>query len=354
MRHPLAMIATAMLFACAGDETKTNTGDTGQACTNAIQTQFPQPGATDAYYRTKVRFTLLTADPGATISVADAAGTAVAGDVSVDGVVVTFTPSAPLAPSTSYTVTLSYECGDAEVSWTTSEVGNPLDVDVTNKVYDLDLASGEWIQPAGVGELIAGLVTDVEVLVSPVDVGAEIELLGALGTGADAQDICTETFALTGAAFEDPYFELAADVLPLEIEGITANIEDLFLGGAFAPDGTSISGTELRGSVDTRPLDEVIVPGGDVGATCDLVADFGVPCAPCADGSGDFCLSIAVENIYAAEIDADPLVERTTAEIDVDPACGATTGTTPTGTSTGTGTGTGTGTSTGTGTGTTP
>ncbi|MBX2800426.1 MAG: Ig-like domain-containing protein [Myxococcales bacterium] len=333
MKHHFAALGAMFLFACSGgtDTDKTTddpdpTGDTGntQVCQNTIQSAFPADGETEAYYRTNVRFVLLTSDAGATISVADADGNPVSGSSSVDETIVEWVADGDLTPSTSYVATLSYECGDESVTWSTNEIGGKVTVDVTDKVYDLDLASGEFVEPPTVGDLLGAVIKskDIQILVSPTAVNTEVTFLGALGNGDGTQDICSESFSLAGASYDNPDFELTAKVLPLEIADVQVEIGDLLLSGTFAPDGTSIQGTTLFGTVDTRPLVPVLAEGGKDDAVCLLAKGFGAPCVACPSDGQPFCLSLGVENITALEISpSDPLEERTPEIIAKDKAC---------------------------------
>lgn len=328
MRRYLAVLAIATLAACGGD--KDGTTDTGgtttgddddDACANSVIEAFPADGATDVYYRSTVRFSLAAEDTAASIMVMDGGGAMVNGTSSVEGNIVRWEGD-PLAPNTTYDVTLSYECGDATVSWTTSEVGGPTSVDLTGKVFGLDLTSGEWEQPAGVGDLLATQLGDVEVLVSPLTVDAtEIQMIGGLGDGSGGQDLCTETIPFPPASWTDPYFEVSAPSLALTVSGFTVNIEDLELSGAFAPDASRIQGAVLKGKIDTRPLVELIAPGGADDAVCQLVGTFGVSCEDCGGGE-NFCLSVWVQNIEALEVPGGTLVPRSAADIAADPSCG--------------------------------
>ena len=99
---------------------------------------------------------------GYILALEGADGTAVDGTSSVDGDMVYFTPSAPLQPSTSYVANLTY-CGSeapVAVGFSTSDLGTVAD-DVSvfeGKTYAVDLSSGNFVQPAGVGDLIGGLL----------------------------------------------------------------------------------------------------------------------------------------------------------------------------------------------------
>ena len=286
---------------------------------------FPVADDSDVYYRTDIRFTLAIEETGATVVVTDAGGAEVAGATSVLGTVVTWNGTADLSPSTSYTATLNYECGAAPVSFTTSDTGAPTGVDITDLVFELDLASGEWVEPPGVGEIIASQLGAVQVLVSPkVVTPTEITMIGALGDGVGGQDPCSPYLDFGQAAgWTDPYFELSSELLTLDVAGVVVDVEDLLLAGAFAPDGSRIQGAVLQGSVDTRPLGSLVgATGTGDDAVCQLVAIFGITCDECGDGTGPYCLSINVDNIVAEQIPgATPLEMIDQAAIDANPAC---------------------------------
>lgn len=319
--HRYLVILTTALFACSGDA-KDTTGDTGGdepvGCANSITAQFPEAGSTDVYYKTDVRFTLAAEDPTANIVVADPAGAPVTGTTTVSGTLVTWSGDA-LQPTTLYTATLSYECGDAEVSWTTSEVGPPTTVDLVGKAYGLDISGGQWVQPAGVGDILASQLGDTQIFLSVTAVGAtDITMIGAIGS-AGVQDVCSPTIPFPAADWIDPEFSLVSPQLPLVVAGFTINIENLELSGSFAPDGSRLQGGSLKGSIDTRPLGEAFNLGTDENAVCDLVGTFGVPCEDC--GAGDlFCLSVWVDDM-GADLLAATVVPVTEDDIALNPDC---------------------------------
>lgn len=326
MRQYLAIVAMAAMSGCgSGKENSVQEvgadGD-GSRCDIVVSETFPEADDFQAYYKTDVRFSLSAEDPTATIAVTDASGTEVPGTTTVSGSIVTWSGAVDLAPETTYTATLNYQCGEAPITFTTSDTGKPTEVDISGFVYELDLESGEWVQPVGVGALISTHLGAVEVLVSPTTVTTtEITMIGALGDGTGAQDMCTPSFDFgQAAAWNDPYFELASEQLTLDVAGTVVDIEDLVLSGAFAPDGTRIQGTSLQGYIDTRQLNGLLESGDDL---CSLVAIVGAECEPCTDGSGTFCLSVHVDNIRAEQVPgASPLEVVVQGDIDADPTCG--------------------------------
>ena len=68
---------------------------------------------------------------------------------SVDGDTITFTPDAPLTSGGAYTATVDYCAGPATFDFTVSSLGAPLSADITGKTYAVDLASGNFVEPAG-------------------------------------------------------------------------------------------------------------------------------------------------------------------------------------------------------------
>lgn len=322
-----AVIALTALAACTKDaETETDTTE----CTNSV-TPYPENGETQAYFRTSVEAKLQVADPTASLALADAAGAAVAGQSTVTDNKVVFVPTSALSPSTEYTATLTFDCGTTEWSFTTSEVGAAVTGDVTGKVYALDLASGRFVHPEGVGDLIGQfLTTQVLVTVSSIE-GTDINMLGAIATEGVTpieQDICTETIPFPAADFSaNPFWEIdgTGTITMINVAGYSVGISDLQLSGAFAPDASYIAGARLAGGLDTYPLativDATCVPDstdypGCLEAVCDLAAVIG-GCEACSDGTGDHCLSLDVDNISAEAITAT-VVERTVTDLCAD------------------------------------
>lgn len=302
-----------------GDDDDDDTTLTGP-CENQVVDAFPEDGSTDAYFLSNVRFTLVAEEPGATITVTDSSGAEVSGTTTVDGTLVSW-QGEPRAPLSTYTAQIDYVCGAEVATWTTSDVGPPLAVDVVGDTFALDIVSGEWVKPAGVGDLIASQLGETQILMSPSAItGSTIEAIVAIGS-ANAQDLCSPTIDLPPAAWDDPTFSLSTPLLPLSVSGFTIAIEDVELSGSFASDGSRIEGGLLSGSVDTRPLGEAFGLGTGEDAVCDLVSVFGVPCIPCSDGSGDYCLELSIENVGAPLLPGTTVVERTESDILADPSC---------------------------------
>lgn len=304
--------------------TGTDTGVEQNCDANPISQEAttPNPGAIDVYYRLpRLEVVTLLADPSGVVTLTDPTGTEITGTQSIDEKTLTFFPDSFLTPETTYTVSFTRDCGTITWDWTTNDVGNPLDEKVIGKVYSIDLEGGNWVEPPGIGTALSSVAAGIEILVSPTDATKQVSFIGGLGLGDGTQNLCTDTFPLDGASFQDPYFELEAKVLPFSVTGVDVDINDLFLGGAFAPDGSSLSGMVLEGTIDTRPLVGPLNLEGD-DAVCNLALKLAdVRCEACEDGTGQYCLSLRVESLNAPEVPGGTLVPRTAQQIADDPKC---------------------------------
>jgi len=292
------------LAACSDKGSDTGVGDDASTdCDVTIDETIPAANATDAYYRNAIEFQLDDEDATAVLSIDGVDGTST---LSEDMETVVFTPSAPLAASTSYTSTLDY-CNEvpASITFQTSELGGAVDPSsLVGRAYALDLSSGRIVIPEGVGEIL-GAYLEYTIFLSVTDAGTDLNMIGALANEDDPsmQDYCAPTLDFPTADFsEAPYFQIGPETTTLAVAGYSITIDDLLVSGDFAPDGTWVGGAQLAGSIDTRPLVSLLDDDPEAGedTVCELVAGFGVECIPCSDG-GDFCLDLLVLDLVAEE-----------------------------------------------------
>ena len=321
-----------MMFACSGDKTG-ETGDVAVANTCpdgaeiTISNTYPTSDAANFYILDSIEFTLSAEDPSASLSLTGPDGD-VAGSSAVNGTKVTFTPDAALAPSTAYTASLSY-CNSedpVDVAFSTSALGEELTVDLVGKTYAVDLASGNFVQPPGIGSLLGGLFSN-NILLSVTSSGDTLEFIGALSVeGSTAQDTCSETFEdFPSADFTNsPMFEVPENDLSLSISGYSATIYALSVSGTFAADGSYFGGGELSGELDARQLVDIV--GGlmdgveSADDVCGLVAGFGVSCSACTSDGEAYCVTLEVNRMVANET-GETLVEVTAEDIAANADC---------------------------------
>jgi len=331
----LSMLLTVGLFACGDDEktesesSESQPSSDNQDCGVEIDETYPVSGASDFYYLGTLAFELSDDDDSASISLEGADGSSIDGTSSVDGDMVYFTPSAPLQPSTSYVANLSY-CGSetpVAVEFSTSDLGTVApDVGIfEGKTYAVDLASGNFVQPAGVGDLIGGLLENNILVGVSTATETSMDVIGALSVaGSTAQDTCQETLAIPPATFDNPYFEIdASDGIEISAAGMTISLDSLFISGTFAADGSYFGGGELIGELDVRklvPILEDLIQSDDPNEACTLLMGFGVSCVPCTSDSQPLCISLEVNGLVANET-GEKLEARTEADIAADSAC---------------------------------
>ena len=307
MTYIATLIALAS-FGCTNGK-DSGVGDTDiSGCDITAAAEYPIDGQADAYYRANVEFELSDPDDTASITVTDATGAEVAGAVTLedDGELVVFTPSAPFASATTYTATLSWCGGDASIGFTTSELGGDLTADLTGKTYNIDITSGRFVEPAGVGDLLGGLLEQTILFGVTEVTDSTISFRGAISLeGSTEQDTCTPSLDdFPAADLEGPYFNLAADELALSVAGFEINIDSIAISGTFAPDGSYFGGGELEGELDARDIGPLLkgqIDDTSPDAVCELLIGFGVACQPCSSDGESYCATILVDQLIGAE-----------------------------------------------------
>lgn len=293
------MLQVLLITGCDGGKDTADSAD--EACGVSVTT-FPLQGAVSAYYRSDIEFKLTKPDSTAEIST-DIPGSQ---EVSADGLTVYWRLSAPLAPSTTYTASLTYCTGTVELSFTTSALGTAIPDATTlqGRTYLLNLADARITEPPGIGALLSSELDGVAIYTGITDVDATaktITVVGGLGRDGAAtptQEYCDPTIDFPVADFSgSPHFEISGEgATPITVAGTTVYIENLNISGDFAADLSYFGGGVLAGTIDTRPLDFEF--GDEVGFICNTAAALGVVCAPCGDGE-PFCLSLVADSIDA-------------------------------------------------------
>ena len=310
-KNHLALISALALVGCKdkGDSAAAQTG-----CTIEASAEYPVDGQADVYYRADVEFSLSEADSSASISVADASGAAVSGSSSLndDGDYVTFTPDAPMSPSSSYTATITSCDGgqSADISFTTSALGTAMSADPTGKTYVVDLASGRFVKPAGVGDLIGGLLEN-SILIGVVSADTELTIRGAISEDTStAQDTCNPTLDdFPSADFSNsPYFVIPEGDVTIAVAGVSVQINSMSISGTFSEDASYFGGGTVSGEIDARDLGPLLK--GQVDDTspdylCSLLAGFGVSCITCASDGEPYCATLQVVDLIADEQDGE-------------------------------------------------
>lgn len=280
-------------------------GDGGTDCT--VVASNTTPGDALAHYRDDIAWSLSEADASASVTLMDASGAEVAGSSWADeaGTTVYFTPDAPLSPSSDYSTMVTYcdGAGSDTQDFSTSEVGTPVDCDLTTQGYRVSLADATFVEPATLGSLIGGLL-EQDLLMQPVSASeTEINIIAAISTGiGESQDYCNPSIEFPPAAFDNPTVSIGPEDTPIDAAGVTITINQLELIGDFSPDCQGFGGGELKGELDARDLAELLedlTGSTDPQVACDTLAGFGVTCGSCSSDGEPFCVTIIAEDIEA-------------------------------------------------------
>jgi hypothetical protein len=274
--------------------------DSGDGCSTGFSPVHPAMGATDVYYRSVIEVDVWSADGSETVTLADADGVPVSGTVTDTGWSLVMTPDAPLLPDTNYTVAFGY-CDGQEAIWTfrTSSVGSPVSgCDPAATHFALDFDAARVTQPAGVGELLLGLL-DGEALLSLGQLDASPRLVLGYGDGSDVET-CAPTEAVP-ITWTDPRFEGAAASLPLRGLDASFNATNVEIAGDISPDCAELAGVSFTGVLDVREMSEQaaeLLGISDPDEICATMLGFGVTCTTCTDGPS-YCLDFAISDITA-------------------------------------------------------
>ncbi len=286
-------------------------GDGGSGCDAMVLDSSPEDGDSNIALSSRIMFELSDADSTATIAVATTSGTVIPGDTwTEDGdTTVWFEADGPLVSNTEHTAVLSYCAGSEAVSFTTVDPGPPAS-GLEGNAYDIDLEGATWVEPAGVGTLLSGSLTELYLSVTSVS-ASSIDMIAAVGDGSGSQDTCEPTNAFPPADFtENPFFQLGPADISFDAAGYSVPITDLKLSGQFKSDGSAIEDGTLQGQLDIRDLADLIgdlLGTSDPASICGLLSAFGAECDSCSGDGQPYCLSVLITDIegpqYVAGID---------------------------------------------------
>lgn len=215
-----------------------------------------------------------------------------------------------LAPNTTYTLGIE-DCAESrEVTFTTSNLGVPLEEPASSLIgntYLLDLVGATWVEPSALSAVLQQYFN------TPILLGIRyanedtIRLVGAPGKvdtlGNVTQDTSSPTWDFPLADFtESPFLDVTAPTLSFQYsdgggDPIEVPVEDFVLTATISADGTTLGGGVLSGLGDSRDLGTELL-GGDPGDLCVFAAGLGVSCLPCSDGL-PYCLKLVARDLDA-------------------------------------------------------
>ncbi len=310
---PLIVLAVA----CEPPPTDDSTPPDTESCETAIESTWPEQGATDAYWLDSIEFVLDEPDASATI-VTDIAGQQTVSD---DGLSITYQPDEPLTPDTAYEVDLDYCRGTASIGFTTSSYGQPVDdpAALLGQTWSYDLRDARFYQAGYLGELLQTFAERVG-LVSVVGVsGGTVDLRLAVADDNDppGQDYCARTIDVPGVDFTAaPFLAFGPTAIEFNAYLGTIVLHEMMVETTVAPDGGSLGGMVLEAVIDVRSVAEAV--DMELTELCDLLEVYGAPCSACPEDGEPYCASTAADRLEApgVSVTLEPI-----AEAYADPRC---------------------------------
>lgn len=244
-------------------------------------------------------------------------------------------PSLRLASNTSYTLDIDADGHKKTISFTTSNLGMPLnnDVNLKGKTYVMDLSSATFEEPPnlfqtlsqmGKGDSFPKLLLGIsDMAMNP----AKLTFLGAMacGMGGDTpaadcpassdplqmqQDKTKPTLTFPQADFKNPFFSVGPQTFAIEIMKFKVDIDNLFMSGVVSPDGSYIGEGRLEGVIDLKKILAAAGAGANMTpeSVCGIMETLtGRPCIACADKVNS-CVLVRMTNMKALRAPkAEPL-----------------------------------------------
>ena len=212
---------------------------------------------------------------------------------------------------------------DDDVAGDDDDIVGASEEEIEGNDYHVDLTSANFTEPPGVGGIIGQYLGEVHLAfhVTSLDGGSGAAEVYSTLVSPDGdvyiQDLCMATHDLSeDALWAPPYLDMTFNEWVIAIEGNECTVDGMLTSFAMVDAGEALGAGTLEGELNTLCLDDMIDPGADPGAACDLLASLGISCIECGDGSGPFCLYIAADHIQGDRADVtgmDPMNGEVTA-----------------------------------------
>lgn len=272
-------------------------------------------------------------------------GKEVAGETNLatDGFGATFDPygskaaldaSLRLAPNTTYTVEIDADGNKNTFTFTTGALGMPLnkDVNLKGRTYLLDLSKATFEEPPNLFETLSQMGRSdsfPKLLLGISDMAMnpdKLTFLGGItcGFGGEIsancpasddpsqtqQDKTKPTLTFPQADFKNPFFSMGPQTFAIEIMKFKVDIDNLFMSGVVAPDGSYIGECRLEGVIDLKKILSAAGAGESMTpeSVCGIMETLtGRACIPCTDGVNS-CVLVRMTNMTAKRAPkAEPL-----------------------------------------------
>ncbi|HND32573.1 MAG TPA: hypothetical protein PLA94_21405, partial [Myxococcota bacterium] len=255
------------LLACAAQSSPEALPDPGQgggdsaetvaACEVQVESSFPEDGATRLPVDTVLELRLSAPEPDAMLELVGVEGEL---ERLEGGHLLRWTPLAPLAEGSDFLVRAQV-CGSGLLTSFSTRYPE-VQVDLSDRVYGLDLSKATWEEPAELGSLLSSLMGGPVMLVEveshqPQELG--LEFWTALPGEREVGRHCTQPTTFQGVSFlENPWF--SATARDGWLSGVSGPVPLWWptLSGTFAADGASLVELRVEALIEAKPLSALI------------------------------------------------------------------------------------------------
>ncbi len=183
---------------------------------------------------------------------------------------------------------------DSDTDTDTDTVPDPdTDPDVEDaregNIYDVDLASGNVTEPAGLGSLLGSYI-DFTLRAEVTDIRKNTIIFTMTDSGGNLPPT-----PIGGDFRSDPAYACGPADLAITVGTASAPLYDTTFAGSFSGDARMLNGVVLSGLLDTSGLGSLL-GSTDPAAVCDFAGNFGASCEPCPDGT-EYCLRLTDEDM---------------------------------------------------------
>ena len=211
---------------------------------------------------------------------------------------------------------LEYCYGIPEIVFTTSHYGAPIEAsaNLEGSTYVLNFTGGEYVVGENAGDLLNSVFTR-NVLVQFEEVREiDARIVAAIGkpnASTVEQDFCARTIEVQASTQSLPLVSGEQVNFSFGVMGGQMRVEAMEFEATIGSDVQSIGGLSYIATVGMAELVGLLPEFGGESVSCDLAANLGIPCEPCASDPDLQCITIAAKSIGGdvVDIDIEPILE---------------------------------------------
>lgn len=180
--------------------------------------------------------------------------------------------------------------------------------------YLLEVPSGNWTEPRGIGRDIGPFVPRFLIRVDGASDGTIDVTLGTAVRETETQEMCNPTHPVQGSIDAEMNVQIGPTDFPVHLKHTTepiqvnATIREISFTNVLPSDGQTEGQGQLIAVMDFREVIDLftLLAVPEPMAACNaLESTFDAPCEACPQDDESFCLSLTAEELVAAESTID-------------------------------------------------